>query len=273
MFLPAPQWRAAALGCCLWTLRRASRDGLRRIRRRPLHLELPGRRSLRGLGPGLPAGLHRGPDHLPAPRGALPLLAAATAATPRTSPASRCRWRASARCPSASAPARTPAAPPTARIPSASASPYRTGGATPACSPAAWGLPTRRLPGGRLDPREPACPCRSEGPTRLLPGVRDRRRPAGACSVGGSYLPLCASGDRLHLAAVLPALRALGGPACPTGTICSPPYTVNQSAAFFDGVYSLCLTPCAAGGGMGCPAAVEPPRGASACPDRLRPGG
>ena len=82
--------------------------------------------------------------------------------------------------------------------------------------------------------------------------------PAGAsCSVGGSYLPLCAQGSVCFSQQCFQVCERSAAPACPAGTVCSPPYTVNQSTAFFDGVYSLCLTPCAADAGMDCPATLS----------------
>jgi hypothetical protein len=73
-----------------------------------------------------------------------------------------------------------------------------------------------------------------------------------SCSTGDSYGPLCAQGTVCLSQQCFTACSRNAGPACPSGTLCSPPYVVNESAAFFDGVYSFCLAPCSQDAGAGC---------------------
>jgi len=85
-------------------------------------------------------------------------------------------------------------------------------------------------------------------------------QPGASCSLGGSYLPVCVQGAVCISQQCFQVCNRTAGPACPGGTICSPPYLVNESAAFFDGNTSFCLTPCS--GGIGCTpplSCYEPP--------------
>jgi hypothetical protein len=94
--------------------------------------------------------------------------------------------------------------------------------------------------------------CQAPGPVQ----------PGDSCSTGGSYQPLCAQGSVCVSQQCFTVCERSVAPNCPSGKVCSPPYVVNQSAAFFDGIYSFCLTPCSLDAGVGCTApqtCYEPP--------------